>query len=215
MSLTKIICLLQDGRIASIDIDSSVKVSSFNTEHLQKIKFKSGLEKLERECDYDYTDDKMITIYAWNKGRSGNENKHELPPPIDNNMYYGDIFALCHINDKLCDLSVSEYKKFYEDAFGGFEDIADDSERESTEDEDDAEDLKDFIVSDDDDDETNEESDDEDGPYDDVSDDELLERYAVYKYYVDNMRKSGKSASLSIQNKLKELYDEAETRDLL
>jgi hypothetical protein len=213
---TKIICLSQDGRIYNISIDSSIKVSSFDTSQLKNIKYKSGLGNLERECDYDYLDDKMITIYAWNNGRPGSENKHELPPPIDQSMYYGDVFALCHENENLTDLTIDEYKQFYEDAFGGFEDLDDEDEDDEDED-DDGGDLKDFIVSDeensdyhDSDDDNNEESE-----YDDLSDDKLLERYAVYKYYVDNMRKSGKSASLLIQNELKSYHNQLEKRKLV
>ena len=214
---TKIICLSQDGRIYNISIDSSIKASSFDTSQLKNIKYKSGLGNLERECDYDYLDDKMITVYAWNNGRPGSENKHELPPPIDQNMYYGDVFALCHENENLTDLTIDEYKQFYEDAFGGFEDLADDEDDDENEEEedDDGGDLKDFIVSDEENSDYHDSEEEDESEYDDLSDDKLLERYDVYKYYVDNMRKSGKSASLLIQNELKSYYNQLEKRKLV
>ena len=49
-------------------------------------------------------------------------------------MYYGDILVLRHNNGNLIDLSKDNYNQFYEDAFGGFEDIEEDEEISSDED---------------------------------------------------------------------------------
>ena len=72
-------------------------------------------------------------MYCWSEGSESKINKHDLPPPIDNELYYGDILVLRHENGNLLDLSKDSYNKFYEDAFGGFEDIEDDEELSSEE----------------------------------------------------------------------------------
>jgi hypothetical protein len=216
----KIICLSYHGKILEIDIDNNISVNTFNKDNLDnKYKFKLGDGELERECDFDYND-KFVTIYAFNKGKDNIINKHELPPPIDNNTYYGDIFALFHENEKLIDFTSEEYKLFYENAFGGFEDLdTDETDNDEDKDQDDDDsDLDGFIVNDSEadasdyhtsEDDTEESEDDEDDT------DELLEQYDVYKHYVDSMRKSGKSATRTIQDKLKVLYDELKKRNLL
>jgi hypothetical protein len=228
MSTINIICLSYDGTIREVPINSELSVSTFNKNNLTgKNKFIFGESELERECDYDYND-KFVTIFASLKGNENISNKHELPPPIDNNTYYGDIFALYHENEKLINMSKDQYKDFYETAFGGFEDLDNDS-NEDDDDDNDNSDLDGFIVNDSDaetsdyhtsDDENY--TDGEDDSADDTEDDsdtddtdQLLEQYDVYKHYVDSMRKSGKSATKSIQDKLKYLYDELKKRNIL
>ena len=216
MSSVKIICLSRDGTINEVSIDSNIPVNHFTKNNLKgKTKFTFGNGELERECDYDYND-KFVSIFAFSKGDDSMANKHELPPPIDKNTYYGDIFALYHENEKLINMTLDEYKDFYETAFGGFEDLDDDNDDD--EDDEDDSDLDGFIVNDSEadasdyhtsSDETEESNDDDDDT------DELLEQYDVYKHYVDSMRKSGKSATKTIQDKLKTLYDELKRRNLL
>jgi hypothetical protein len=221
MPTKRIICLSYDGKITELTVDANLSVSSFSKKDLDnKYKVEYGDGKLERECDYDYND-KFVTLYASIKGDSKLLNKHELPPPIDNNNYYGDIFVLYHENEKLLDFNMEEYKQFYETAFGGFEDLNSDDNDDDDDDDDDGSDLDGFIVNDSDaetsDYHTSEEddSDDSDDSNDDVDVDELLEQYDVYKHYVDSMRKSGKSATKTIQDKLKYLYDELKKRNIL
>jgi hypothetical protein len=219
MPTVNIICLSYNGTIDIIPINSNTLVSSFNKGDLKsKNKLIFGDSELERECDYDYKD-KFITIYACTKGNDSIANKHELPPPIDKNTYYGDIFALYHENEKLINMTLDEYKEFYETAFGGFEDLDDNIDDDEDDDEDDDSDLDGFIVNDSDaetsDYHTSEEDDDSEEDEDEDDTDELLEQYDVYKHYVDSMRKSGKSATKTIQDKLKSLYDELKRRNII
>ena len=73
--------------------------------------------KLSRECDFEW-DDKVLTVYASDKGKHGTENKTELPPPLDTQLYFGDIFVIAHKDNKIVDLSLEEYSEFYNSAFG-------------------------------------------------------------------------------------------------
>ena len=95
------------------------KNTDFNKRHTWKVK------------------DGFISIYARNKGRANTENKCELPPPIDKELYFGSLVVIKHTNkipsnESLKNLSFVEWKKIYEYLFGGFEELG--SEEESEED---------------------------------------------------------------------------------
>lgn len=74
-------------------------------------------------CDYN--------IYGKSKGKANYENKYELPPPIDTNLYFGTICIIKKENNNYSSLDIEEWEKVYEELFGGFEDInsSDSSER--------------------------------------------------------------------------------------
>lgn len=69
----------------------------------------------------------VIYIDVWCKtdGRAGQENKYELPPPIDEIIIFGNIALVARIDKQTaCDLSIVSWNKIYEKLFGGFEDLA-------------------------------------------------------------------------------------------
>ena len=68
-------------------------------------------------------------IYGKTSGKANYENKYELPPPIDEKLFFGTLIILKKENDTYCDLTLEEWEKTYEHLFGGFEDI-EDSENE-------------------------------------------------------------------------------------
>lgn len=87
------------------------KDNDFNKRHTWKTKLK----------DKEY----KISLYAKDNGRGTNINKYELPPPVDNVLYYGTI-ALVNEDG---DLTIELWEKIYEKLFGGFENL-DDSKSE-------------------------------------------------------------------------------------
>lgn len=127
----------------------------------------------------------QIHVYGKTKGKAGQENKYDFPPPIDTTLFFGNC-VLVHKNSegKVLDLSLPEWEKIYEKLFGGFEDIEDSSEEEEI----DEEEMKimmdpntkftkegyvkdDFIIDDDElDDDLDEEDEDEDEDEDDYDD---------------------------------------------
>ena len=123
-----------------------------------------------------------VEVWSRDSGKSGYENKYELPPPIDSTLYFGSI-AIVAFNSKndFCDLTEDNWKKVYEHLFGGFEDIDNpDSEAEYSEDELDSVPanmktkngyLKDGFVVDGDDSEEDEEDLEDDDDDEDDSDD--------------------------------------------
>lgn len=123
----------------------------------------------------------FYSVYAKDTGRSNSENKYDLPPPVDEALYFNTMILLKHTNaepsnDTIQDLTKQEWEKTYETLFGGFEDL--NNSEEPSEDEEDLSDSektkegyhKDGFVVDDD------EEDDEDYvPMDDEDDDDLEE----------------------------------------
>ena len=81
------------------------------------VKKNKGQGILERECDYSFDDD-TIVLTAFTKGSEKNINKWELPPPIDNEIYYGNIVCIrLDKNSNPISMDVDYFNKFYEKAY--------------------------------------------------------------------------------------------------
>ena len=73
------------------------------------------------------TTPKYIYVDVWAKtdGRAGYENKYEMPPPIDEIIFYGNIALVARIdNETAINLTTDLWNIIYENLFGGFEDLA-------------------------------------------------------------------------------------------
>ena len=73
-------------------------------------------------------DDYFVSLYAKDKGRTNSENKYDLPPPVDKDLYYGTLLLVKHCyqeltNETVEDFKLEEWNKLYEKLFGGFEDL--------------------------------------------------------------------------------------------
>ena len=93
-------------------------------------------------------DEYTLTLFGYTAGKAGTENKHELPPPLDSNMYFSDILVIASKDEASWHTPVSftqeQYEKFYQKAFGGFESAGEDDEDED-EDEDEEEVLEEVL----------------------------------------------------------------------
>tara|TARA_B110000977_G_scaffold88120_1_gene117126 strand:- start:8448 stop:9098 length:651 start_codon:yes stop_codon:yes gene_type:complete len=142
METIKAIVLKYNKSINELLVPKSICTGQLDISLVNGIKSK-GYGNIERECDFEWDDD-TVSIYAWTNGSESKINQHDLPPPIDSVLYYGDVLVIRHENGKLKDFSKINYNKFYEDAFGGFDDII--SEEESSDEEPTQSDI-DFIAS--------------------------------------------------------------------
>ena len=144
------------------------KPENFDIRHTWKVKIKK--EKYN------------IKLYARDEGRANTENKYDLPPPIDNKLYFGNILLIgFDSDDELIDISLELWEQIYEKLFGGFEDLKDTAKEDELE-EDELEDVPDnmktkegylkdgFIVENSDD---NDDIDSE-AEYEDVNDIEII-----------------------------------------
>ena len=72
-----------------------------------------------------------ISMYAKSKGRAGQENKYDFPPPIDTTLFFGNA-VLVRWADKTkttaANLTVEQWDIVYEELFGGFENLDDTAE---------------------------------------------------------------------------------------
>lgn len=113
------------------------------------------------------------TLQVWGvkEGKAGNENKHELPPPFDTELLFGDLVVTALSSELVTqDLTVETWDEFYQEAFG-FEDL--ESEEE------DAEDVEDAV------DEDEEEEEEEVEEADEVAEDEEAEAEEAEESEVD------------------------------
>ena len=70
---------------------------------------------------------KYIYVDLWGKtdGRAGQENKYELPPPIDHLLMFGNIALVGRIDKQSAvNLTIQIWTIIYEKLFGGFEDLS-------------------------------------------------------------------------------------------
>ncbi len=65
-----------------------------------------------------------VHLYAYKSGKAGTENKHELPPPHDTVLLFGECVLFATGRDgKLVKFGTTEYQKFYNETLGGFDDV--------------------------------------------------------------------------------------------
>ena len=66
-----------------------------------------------------------LVLYAKMNGKAGSENKAELPPPLDKELFFGNMVVLARDSeDKLVDLLLEDWEKERDALFGGFDDLA-------------------------------------------------------------------------------------------
>lgn len=74
----------------------------------------------------------QVIIYGWTNGKEYQINKHELPPPIDNKLYFGDLLILLREDNVLIDFETVDYDEFYNYIFGGFDSCDEDDDEDMT-----------------------------------------------------------------------------------
>jgi hypothetical protein len=75
-----------------------------------------------------------VDLWAKTDGRAGQENKYELPPPIDEIIFFGNIALVARVDKEIaCDLTLKRWNIIYEKLFGGFEDLSKTAEADEKE----------------------------------------------------------------------------------
>lgn len=107
---------------------------ALTTEDIQKY--------LKKKTEPDYIGSycyksKYLHVVGYQTGKAGTENKHELPPPHDSMLLFGDILILVSASEDSyaypISFKVEDYEAFYTYAFGGFEELDEDEEEEEVE----------------------------------------------------------------------------------
>jgi hypothetical protein len=77
-----------------------------------------------------------VALYARDFGKGGMENKYDLPPPVDQTLYFG-VMALVRLdmedNQVALDMDKALWLKIYEKLFGGFHNLADTAQEDMEE----------------------------------------------------------------------------------
>lgn len=115
---------------------SSIKSFSKN-ELYKKCNFRNATNFV-KIVTWKYSDSQNVSIFGKNKGRAGSENKCDLPPPVDKELYFGKLIVLLHDGEEVEDYTVEDFtkenwEKFYEKLFGGFDDLTKPEESSSEE----------------------------------------------------------------------------------
>jgi hypothetical protein len=113
---------------------------------------KSAAEKIGA---WEGEESDMFVLWGWRDGKAGTENKHELPPPHDKVLLFGDAIVTLHEDEdgEALNVKLDQWETFYDAAFEGFEDLgSEDSASEAEEESDGAESDSEFDDGDGDDD---------------------------------------------------------------
>jgi DNA-directed RNA polymerase subunit M/transcription elongation factor TFIIS len=129
--------LLAKGDVKRVKVLDTKVSKTITVETLQDILKKKT--KVSELGTYPFGSLKL-TLFGYTTGKAGTENKHELPPPLDATLYFSDILVIGSIKSSSwktpVSLTTEQYEKWYQNAFGGFEDIdTSDSEEDEEEDE--------------------------------------------------------------------------------
>ena len=130
--MVKVIFVKKNGSLKN----SSIKLDSLD--NLYKKCLFSSNNHFDNRNIWSHDNNVFYSIFSKNKGKAGNENKYELPPPIDNELYFGTMVILKHSKkmydiDNLLDLSLDEWRNVYEKLFGGFDDLDEEEDVSSDE----------------------------------------------------------------------------------
>ena len=123
----------------SCDIEQKVYKLEDESELYKKAGFKTmvGFEKIQSW--FVDTEGKLYeyVVYGKKEGNPNHENKYEFPPPIDNVLLFDSCVIVKKRKNTLRSITIEEWEKIYEELYGGFEDI--DNESEFSEDDEDDE----------------------------------------------------------------------------
>ena len=128
----KIVIIKKNGTLCDLDWKKNID--------FKNIYKKAGFRKEDdfaKRHTWKINEDDFVSVYSKNTGRANTENKYELPPPVDSDLYFGKLVVIRHSEqnptaENCLDFTFEEWKTIYEKLMGGFEDL-DDNEEESEE----------------------------------------------------------------------------------
>lgn len=107
--------------------------TSKNGLEINELYKKCGFKKIDgfNEVGRWTLDDGLeIVVYGRVDGKAGTENKFEYPPPIDKQLFFGNMAIVAFMNEVHVDLDVNHWGEIYSVLIGGFEDIGSEESEE-------------------------------------------------------------------------------------
>ena len=118
--MIKAVILDMSGRKKKVMIDDKTSLKK----QIKKFLKKKGTGNAQKLGSWTYNNNK-VKLYGWEDGNAGKENKHEIPPPYDTNLYFGDLLIVNSHGNNLINFTQDDYNNFFEEMYGGFEDLGD------------------------------------------------------------------------------------------
>jgi hypothetical protein len=116
---------------------TEVTLKEDTIEHFSKKCSLKNTNNFEYRCKWGVNISKkeyIVSLYAKDKGRANTECKYDFPPPVDNELYFGNCLLVNHTKEEeLSSLSKEDWIKIYEHLFGGFESLLDTIEEDENE----------------------------------------------------------------------------------
>ena len=136
-SSLKIIIVEKQGSLRELNIKNYKEEELF-----KKAGFKSA-NHFALHHKYEIDEHTRIYIYGKLTGIAGQENRYELPPPMDNTLFFGNCILIKYVDDMPVNMQMNEWNGIYAKLFGGFESLnEEDSGNDDDEDEQDLKNLK-------------------------------------------------------------------------
>ena len=129
----KIVVIEKNGSLCDLDWTKNID--------LKNIYKKAGFRKEDdfaKRHTWKINEGDFVSVYSKNAGRANTENKYDLPPPVDSDLYFGKLVVIRHSEqnptaENCLDFTFEEWKTIYEKLMGGFEDLDDDEEESEEE----------------------------------------------------------------------------------
>ena len=113
--MVKTILITKNCEIKSLNIQK-VDIETF----YKKCKFGNN-KNFKKQTTWKWNDN-YISLFAKQDGRVNSENKYDLPPPLDKELFYGLMLICAHTeeevtNDNIIDFNIESWTKLYEELF--------------------------------------------------------------------------------------------------
>lgn len=132
MSLVQSLHLTVKGEVKQVKLPTTVTLADIQ----KSLKKKTAPEHLGT---YKYKN-KYLQLFGYQTGKAGTENKHELPPPHDSMLVFGDILVFTTASEDdithVIPFKTEDYEAFYTSAYGGFDSMDEEDEEGEEEEED-------------------------------------------------------------------------------
>mgnify|MGYP006116081195 CR=1 FL=1 len=102
-----------------IKISKKGNIKPIIKDNIDFIKNNKNISKINKWYYNNFT----YILYGCINGEAGEENKYDLPPPCDCDLYFNDLYFVKYEYKNIVNLSIEDYNTFYAFCFEGFESI--------------------------------------------------------------------------------------------
>jgi hypothetical protein len=117
-----VLLIRTDTSIITSNVSKNLDIDNLDTKNIDSLFKVKGKGTIKRFCDWKLNKF-TISIYGWKDGNAGQENKTELPPPEDTDLYFGDILVIKSNSKGIKNITLNDYHTFIEESNGGFESL--------------------------------------------------------------------------------------------